>query len=344
MPIEWYLMDRPLFNNGFENEEFCAYSRDGFEEVLSSVLADNIKIYDKRLDAEPVLTRAIIQGTTSDTYNNSVLRQFLCRIGTLRSGQYIKARNQMWMVYSMPDNNKMYEKAVAWQCKYSIRFISPITGKIVEYPVHDINSTQYGSGETPKERLTIGTAQHLIYIPYNEETIKIDSGFRFLIDKNKENPTAYRLAQVDPAAYSCGERDGVIQWTVVESQFDKDTDNRELMIADYYGRSDLSYAEEIKGYDINFSSDVLDNTVVFGEEARIDVSFKNDGVDIEPLAFTATVIDGNEYGSITEVGSDYIVVRMLDNRDYIGQEVTILVENSECDISKQLTLKIGGWY
>ena len=57
----------------------------------------------------------------------------------------------MWLVYSLPDNNKMYEKAIAWQCKYSIKFVSPTSGEIVEYPVYDINSTQYGSGETSDE-------------------------------------------------------------------------------------------------------------------------------------------------------------------------------------------------
>ena len=111
MPTEWYLMQRPLFNSGFEDDEFSAFSQDGFEEVLDSFLADDIEIFDKRLTANPVISRAVIQGVTSDTYNNSVIRQFLCRIGTLHSGQYVKARDQIWMIYSMPDNNKIYEKA-----------------------------------------------------------------------------------------------------------------------------------------------------------------------------------------------------------------------------------------
>lgn len=345
MPIEWYLMSRPLFNNGFENDEFDAYAQDGFDEVLSSVIAEDIEIFDKRLDVEPAIARAIIQGVTSDTYNNSVLRQFICRIGTLRSGQYIKARNRFWMIHSMPDNNKIYEKAVAWQCKYFIRFISPLSGKIVEYPVYDINSTQYGSGETTKEYMSIGTAQHLLYIPYNEETILIDSGFRFLIDKNHENPTAYRLAQVDPVAYSCGEDDGLIQWTIVESQYDKETDNRELLIADYYGRSELSYPDEIvEGYNISLTSDVADDTVVFGEECRVSVLFTDNGSEIEPLPFHVTITDGAEFANIKDIGSDYFIVHALNNREYIGQEITILVENSENNISKQLVLKIGGWY
>lgn len=71
MPIEWYLMKQPIYNSGFEGDEFANYAQDGFEEILESELADDIEIFEKSLSVEPVKTRAIIQGVTSDTYNNS---------------------------------------------------------------------------------------------------------------------------------------------------------------------------------------------------------------------------------------------------------------------------------
>ena len=273
------------------------------------------------------------------------MRQFICRIGTLRAGQYIKARGQYWMVYSLPDNNKMYEKAIAWQCKYSIYFISPVTGKAVEYPVYDINSTQYGSGETTKTHMTIGTSQHLVYIPYNSETIMLDSGFRFLIDKNREEPTAYRLAQVDSGGYSCGADDGLLQWTIIESQYDKETDNKELMIADYYGKSIYSKPEDPKeGYSITLTTDSSGNKVTFGEDIRVDLHCFKDGVPIDSFEVNASLTDGNEYGEIKEVGDGYIIVRALNNRDYIGQEITLEASNDEHGVSASIILTIGRWY
>ena len=345
MPIEWYLMSRPIYNSGFENDEFENFAQDGFEEVLDSPIADDVEIYEKKLSVEPVKTRAIIQGVTTDSVNNAVLRQIICRIGTLRCGQYVKVRNQYWMINSLPDNNKMYEKAIAWQCRYSIKLISPITGEVVEYPVYDINSTQYGSGETPKRYMSVGTSQHLVYIPYNEETIKLDSGFRFLIDKNRDKPTAYRLAQVDTSGYSCGENDGLIQWTIVESQFDEKTDNKDLMVADYYGKSEYSVPDEPEpGYAMVLVPENKDLGVIFGEEFRIDIEFLRDGLPIEPLAFTAEIIDGNEYGTIKDVGSNYVIVRALDNREYIDYEITIEVKSEEAGVSDSVTLKVKGWY
>jgi len=75
-----------------------------------------------------------------------------------------------------------------------VSFISDISGEIVSYPVHMKNATQYNSGETAREQETIGSSKFLMFIPYNEETIKIDHGKRFLIDKYGQNPKIRRKA------------------------------------------------------------------------------------------------------------------------------------------------------
>ena len=36
MPESWYLMSQPLFNSGFEGDEFSAFAQGGFEEILES--------------------------------------------------------------------------------------------------------------------------------------------------------------------------------------------------------------------------------------------------------------------------------------------------------------------
>lgn len=344
MPKEWYLMSQPIFNSGFENDEFLAYASEGFEEVLASFLADDVEIFEKSLSLSPIKTRAIIQGVTADTYNNSVIRQFLCRIGTLRCGQYIKVNGDYWLVNGIPGNNKMYEKAAAWYCKYAIRFVSPLTGKIVEYPVYDINSTQYGSGETPKTHMTIGTSQHLVYLPYNEETVMLDSGFRFLIDKNRDKPTAYRLAQIDTSSYASGEKDGLIQWTIVESQYDEKTDNKDLLIADYYGKSELSEPDPEIGYKLRLSTNSTGDKVIFGEDIRVDAELTYDGAKANSIPLSVSIIDGIEYGMIKETGDGYFIVHALNNREYIGQEITVLARNDVANIEDSIKLTIRGWY
>ena len=198
MTKSWYLITRPLFNSGYEKEEFENYSQDGFSELLESFISGDIEIYDQNFILLQSL-KAIVQNVTADAESSSFIRQILIPIGNLKTGYY-----------------------------------SDISGEIFSYPVHMKNATQYNSGETAREQETIGSSKFLIFIPYNEETIKVDHGKRFLIDKNHDNPTAFEITQVDTISHNFDNDFAVIRWTLVESQFNSKTDNKELMIADYY--------------------------------------------------------------------------------------------------------------
>lgn len=233
MAKSWYLMSRPLFNSGLEKEEFENYSQDGFSELLESFISSDIEIYNQNFTLLQSL-KAIIQNVTADAESSSFIRQILIPIGNLKIGYYVKYNDSFWLIKDIVDNNGVYEKAIMFFCNYKVSFISDISGEIVSYPVHMKNATQYNSGETAREQETIGSSKFLIYIPYNEETIKIDHGKRFLIDKNHDNPTAFEITQVDTISHNFDDDFAVIRWTFVESQFNSKTDNKELMIADYF--------------------------------------------------------------------------------------------------------------
>lgn len=233
MAKSWYLMSRPLFNSGLEKEEFENYSKDGFSELLESFISSDIEVYNQDFTLLQSL-KAIIQNVTADAESSSFIRQILIPIGNLKTGYYVKYNDSFWLIKDIVDNNGVYEKAIMFFCNYKVRFISDVSGEIVSYPVHMKNATQYNSGETAREQETIGSSKFLIFIPYNEETIKIDHGKRFLIDKNHDNPTAFEITQVDTISHNFTDDFAVIRWTLVESQFNPKTDNKELMIADYY--------------------------------------------------------------------------------------------------------------
>jgi hypothetical protein len=231
MPESWYKITRPLNLSGFETDGFNDDAQDSFDELLGSFLGRSVEIYEKRMDIPGAAARAIIQNVTPDSVNSASIRQILCLMGTLRCGQYVVEGANTWLVCSLPDNNGIYEKAIMWHCKHSIRFESPLTGDVVEYPVYSINSTQYGTGESPRDMMTVPDSQRLIYLPYNEETVLLDNGARFLIDKNKAHPTAWRLTRVDSESYACGEDDGLLQWALIEDQT-RGSDDTSGMVAD----------------------------------------------------------------------------------------------------------------
>lgn len=233
MAKSWYLMNRPLFNSGLEKEEFENYSQDGFSELLESFISSDIEVYNQNIILLQSL-KAIVQNVTADAESSSFIRQILIPIGNLKTGYYVKYNGSFWLIKDIVDNNGVYEKAIMFFCNYKINFISDISGEVVSYPVHMKNATQYNSGETAREQETIGSSKFLIFIPYNQETIKIDHGKRFLIDKNHDDPTAFEITQVDTISHNFDDDFAVVRWTLVESQFNPKTDNKELMIADYY--------------------------------------------------------------------------------------------------------------
>lgn len=115
-------------------------------------------------------------------------------------------------------------------CNYFLRFSQ--NGQILEYPVVVENATQYNDGEDTKPEMTLGNSKYVVKIPYDETTILVGRGKRFLIDRNHINPTAYRLTQVDSTSLAYGNK-GVLKWTVVEDQFSSSRDNNKEMIADW---------------------------------------------------------------------------------------------------------------
>ena len=347
MPKEWYLMSRPLFNSGSENDEFLAYGQDGFQELLESVIADDVLIYDKSLRSEPKTIRAIIQNVTGDSSNGTYYRQLLCAIGNLECGQYVKARDAWWLVSTPPDNNKVYEKAVLWKCKYTIRFLSPIDGEIVEYPVYSINSTQYGTGEANRQNVSVGEDQHLVYVPCNDETVIIDDRFRFIMDRNREKPTVYRITKVDTTSYAGGSESsgGLIEWHTTEAKFNDATDSKELMIADYYKPS-VDEAEYIPpdadGKIMLYDADG-DQRIALGEEKEIRVSYQLGESETPVFDYTAQIISGDGIGEIRSQKDDVIILFVPKDRGFVGKVFKLRVACERLSKEAELPIQVVNW-
>lgn len=346
MPKEWYLMTRPLFNSGGEEDELLAFGIDGFNEVLSTIIAKDVLIYDKTIEKTPIVVRAIIQNTTSDTVNNTLIRQILCNIGVLHCGQYVQVDDAYWIVATLPDNNGIYEKAVLWKCKYIIHFRSPLTGDIVSYPIYNINSTQYGTGEANKKHISIGEAQHLVYVPYNEETIMLDDRFRFLIDRNRQNPTAYRIAQVDPISYAVGSEteDGIIQWSLIETPFDEKRDNKALMVADYYTEEIGEDDEQGITGDLVLLDMDGDQRLAVGEEKEIQVVFRDmTGAEMPVLEYIAVLEPDEGTAQIVSQKEDRIILYAERDRSLVGKKVVLHVICEELSLEARLAIQIVNW-
>lgn len=229
MATEWYLMRKSTLG-GYEEPEL-SWQRQTFEnDVLGSSLAKDVMLYGDRITNSPTSIRALIQDMEADSQSKSNFRTILCLLGTIMCGDYLYFNDRWWMVIDLVDNNTVYEKGVLQFCNYTINYIVPHTETVVSYPVPTINSTQYNSGEEWRDRAVGVSAQRIMYLPNNEETLYVDNDFRLLMDANKQKPDAWKVTQVDSETYAFSSR-GLLRWTVMEDRL-RDSDDIENMLAD----------------------------------------------------------------------------------------------------------------
>lgn len=237
MAKEWtFFSPTPSYTGGNENVDFDFLKAPYLQDMLESPLGDDMYYYPYKPDfhnENGIAFKGIVQQVTSDNDESSKKRQILCPVGTLTSGDYVKYKGEYWIIVGLVDDNKFYEKAVMYYCNWILKFIAnpEIDYTVLEYPVYSANATQYNSGVKESNKMIVGTAQHMIYIQSNEETDKVERDTRFLMDKNKKHPTAYKMTQCDDTTRNFNGK-GVNTWTLVECQTEYISDDIENGVAD----------------------------------------------------------------------------------------------------------------
>ena len=214
-------------------------------------------------------------------------------------------------------------------------------GKILEYPCYDMNSTQYNSGEQSNRNFTIGSSQHMITLPSDENTIILSSPQRFYLDKNTVNPTSYIVTQNDTTSHNYGKK-GLIKLTVYESQNNSATDRPELGICDYVDvnfKNDICYCKASKAvidYDTLIIKSGGDSKVFVG---KFYDEKGNEVTDIVPhwtiVCDFSDKLQVKEFDNCLSIG--------IDDDSYIDEEFKLICSdgNNESDIlSSTLTIKI----
>lgn len=217
-------------------------------------------------------------------------------------------------------------------------------GTVLEYPCYDMNSTQYNSGEQSNRNFTIGSSQHMITLPYDENTVELSSPQRFYLDKATINPTTFIVTQNDTTSHNYGKK-GLVKVTVYEYQNNPDTDRPDLGICDYIDIN-ANYEEDIcccrvSKSVIEYSADVIksggDSQVFIG---KFYDDIGNEVVDVPPhwevvCDFSDKLIV-EEFGNCLSIG--------IDDDDYIDEEFKIICSdgNKESDVlPSTLIIKIG---
>ena len=156
-----------------------------------------------------------------DTFHHKITVETILDKDWIECGDYLEYEGMVWLCMNSYSFHKLYCRATFMSCDWKIYWINE-NGELKNQYVIDQNSTQYNSGETSNSTMTLGSAQHMLKMQCNDDTIILDSQMRFAIDKNIKKPTCYKVTQNDNTAYNYGK--GLCCVTVTETPLNTESD------------------------------------------------------------------------------------------------------------------------
>lgn len=212
-------------------------------------------------------------------------------------------------------------------------------GAILEYPCYDMNATQYNSGEQSNRNFVIGSSQHMLTLPCDENTVELSTPQRFYLDKAINNPTTFIVTQNDTTSHNYGKK-GLVKVTVYEHPNNSETDRPDLGICDYI---DTSVGSKDAGTTVKEVCRASKATI------KYDTNVIKSGGDSQVFVGEFYDDKGNKVADIVPHWtvvcdfSDKLIVKEFDNclsigiddDDYIDEEFKIICSdgNEESDIS-----------
>lgn len=229
---------------------------------------------------------------------------------------YDKNRDIYWICIESYNRDEILCAGKLVRCNYIMKWQDD-NKDIFEYPVFEINSTQYNSGEFGDKTMTLGSSQHLITTIADKNTIALNHGHRFFWDRNTVDPTVFKLTQNDTTAMNYDK--GLVKITVSEDQYNPKTDSIENWLCDYFQTSNVT---------IMYSGNP---TIRVGGTKTLKVDTTN----------TVTWSVDSDIGATIMSDGNTAKVKCTNNIDYVGKTITVkaTVGNS---VGECLLTVIGG--
>lgn len=141
---------------------------------------------------------------------------------------YDQSRDQYWIVTEVFEVNHIHYSGKLTLCNWVLKWQDD-AGNIIEYPCQNINSTQYNSGESGNQTITLGSAQHMATVQATPDTIALKSPRRFFISRDYMIP--FKVTQNDTVSNFYG--NGLCKITLTQDQLNAKVDRPDLGLCDY---------------------------------------------------------------------------------------------------------------
>lgn len=317
-----------LLNETFEDDASLSlvvyFWELGIEEYYGNPL--KIRFYDRKFSAA--------NGTTmkfQTLYDTPV------EIGDII---FCSNSDEYWICTEVFDINSIHWQGKFTKCNWFLKWQKKDTGEILVYPCYDINSTQYNSGETSNKNFVVGTSQHMITLPCDENTVVLATPQRFYLDKNPIHPISYIVTQNDTTSYNYGSK-GLVKVTVTQYPNDNDRDRPDLGICDYIDVDKID-KDNSKNNFVSKAVISYDTTVIkSGGDSQVFVGkfYDENGFNIADIpAYWFIISDFTDKLKVSKFGNQIEIG--IDDDDLVDEEFKLVLSDESGQYTSSLIIQI----
>lgn len=250
---------------------------------------------------------------------------------------YQKSENQYWICTESYNKGDINHEGSFTLCNWILKWQNE-SGDILEYPCFDRNATQYNSGEQTNKQYTIGSSQHIIWLPCDENTVVLATPKRFYLDRNLKSPTSYIITQNDTTSFNIGGK-GIVRITLLECANNSNTDRPDLGICDYIDKdmitntTDSTESIGVVKSAIEYTSDVIRSG---GDIQTFTGKFyDNNGNEINGInTMWRIVCDFTDVLNVSYEGNSILIG--IDNDDHIDDEFRLILSDGNNNTSSMI--------
>lgn len=241
-------------------------------------------------------------------------------------GDYIEWANSWWLVTTCDYDDELYRNGKLQQCNYLLKWQNEL-GEIIERHAVILSASKYNDGLAESNVISLGSDKLSINIPLDAEALKLKKSMakKFFIDNNKEDPTAYLLANTGNVADTYNGH-GITHWIVEECAYTASEDDLKYGVCDYI--SPTTPPEEDDKTTI--LSSTITGTISGNKTLKIGLS----------RTYTASLVD--EDGSIVDWSDEFSwnIVGDFEVTSSVDDNKTILLVEDENYIDSTFGLQI----
>ena len=167
------------------------------------------------------------------------------------AGDYVEWADAMWLMVSCDWDKEVYTYGKMQQCNYVLKWQNTDAETVERWSVI-LSASKYNNGEKYNNVIVVGSNQLMVYLPIDEETLKLKSDKRLMVDFNIESPKCYDITRVDTVTMGYDgtaepryDGKGCILLVLTETEINPDVDRIDLMLCDYINPNDIPHPSPI---------------------------------------------------------------------------------------------------